>query len=51
MKKNLISGFQSAKNEAKKSFGDDRVFIEKFIVGPSHIEIQILQMNLEIWFI
>ena len=29
--KELISGFQSAKNEAKKSFGDDRVFIEKFI--------------------
>ena len=41
-KKELISGFQSAKNEAKKSFGDDRVFIEKFIVGPRHIEIQIL---------
>ena len=40
--KELISGFQSAKNEAKKSFGDDRVFIEKFIVGPRHIEIQIL---------
>ncbi|PPR15116.1 MAG: Acetyl-/propionyl-coenzyme A carboxylase alpha chain, partial [Alphaproteobacteria bacterium MarineAlpha9_Bin3] len=38
----LKSGFQSAKNEAKKSFGDDRVFIEKFIVGPRHIEIQIL---------
>ena len=38
----LKSGFQSAKNEAQKSFGDDRVFIEKFIVGPRHIEIQIL---------
>ena len=41
-KKELISGFQSAKNEAKKSFGDDRIFIEKFIVRPRHIEIQIL---------
>lgn len=41
-KKELISGFQSAKNEAKKSFGDDRVFIEKFIFRPRHIEIQIL---------
>ena len=41
-KEELKSGFQSAKNEAKKSFGDDRVFIEKFIVGPRHIEIQIL---------
>jgi propionyl-CoA carboxylase alpha chain len=41
-KDELKSGFQSAKNEAKKSFGDDRVFIEKFIVGPRHIEIQIL---------
>ncbi len=38
----LKSGFQSAKNEARKSFGDDRVFIEKFIKGPRHIEIQIL---------
>jgi len=41
-KEELKSGFQSAKNEAQKSFGDDRVFIEKFIVGPRHIEIQIL---------
>ena len=38
----LKSGFQSAKNEAQKSFGDDRIFIEKFIIGPRHIEIQIL---------
>ena len=38
----LKSGYQSAKNEAKNSFGDDRVFIEKFIEGPRHIEIQIL---------
>ncbi len=35
-------GFQSCKNEAKASFGDDRVFIEKFIEEPRHIEIQVL---------
>ena len=38
----LESGFKSAKNEAKHAFGDDRVFIEKFITNPRHIEIQIL---------
>jgi len=35
-------GFNSAKSEARSSFGDDRVFIEKFIVNPRHIEIQVL---------
>lgn len=35
-------GFQSSKNEAKNSFGDDRIFIEKFITQPRHIEIQVL---------
>jgi len=35
-------GFQSAANEARSSFGDDRVFIEKFIEQPRHIEIQVL---------
>jgi len=35
-------GFQSATNEAKSSFADDRVFIEKFITQPRHIEIQVL---------
>ncbi len=35
-------GFQLAKSEAKSSFGDDRVFIEKFIVNPRHIEVQVL---------
>jgi len=35
-------GFQSCRNEAKASFGDDRVFIEKFIEEPRHIEIQVL---------
>ena len=35
-------GFVRAKSEAKSSFGDDRVFIEKFIINPRHIEIQVL---------
>ncbi len=35
-------GFGRATNEAKSSFGDDRVFIEKFIEEPRHIEIQVL---------
>jgi propionyl-CoA carboxylase alpha chain len=35
-------GFTSCVNEAKASFGDDRVFIEKFVEGPHHIEIQII---------
>ncbi len=35
-------GFQLAANEAKSSFGDDRIFIEKFIEQPRHIEIQVL---------
>jgi propionyl-CoA carboxylase alpha chain len=35
-------GFVRAKSEAKSSFGDDRVFIEKFITNPRHIEIQVL---------
>ncbi|PCJ71590.1 MAG: acetyl/propionyl-CoA carboxylase subunit alpha [Rhodobiaceae bacterium] len=38
----VAEGFQSAVNEAKSSFGDDRVFVEKFITDPRHIEIQIL---------
>ncbi len=36
------SGFRSAGNEARASFGDARVFIEKFIEAPRHIEIQVL---------
>ncbi|MDP4032217.1 MAG: acetyl/propionyl/methylcrotonyl-CoA carboxylase subunit alpha [Pseudorhodobacter sp.] len=35
-------GFQSSQNEAAASFGDDRIFIEKFITQPRHIEIQVL---------
>jgi propionyl-CoA carboxylase alpha chain len=40
--KEVAEGFNLAKAEAKSSFGDDRVFIEKFIVDPRHIEIQVL---------
>ena len=41
-KKELSESFNSAVNEAKSSFGDSRVFIEKFIESPRHIEIQIV---------
>ncbi len=37
-----FDGFSSCRNEAKASFGDDRVFIEKFVEEPRHIEIQVL---------
>ena len=40
--KEALEGFTSCTNEAKNSFGDDRVFIEKFVEEPRHIEIQIL---------
>ena len=35
-------GYESSKNEAASSFGDDRIFIEKFVTQPGHIEIQVL---------
>jgi propionyl-CoA carboxylase alpha chain len=38
----VVEGFNRARSEAASSFGDDRVFIEKFIVNPRHIEIQVL---------
>jgi propionyl-CoA carboxylase alpha chain len=38
----VAEGFRLARSEAKSSFGDDRVFIEKFITEPRHIEIQVL---------
>ncbi|MCK1620271.1 acetyl/propionyl/methylcrotonyl-CoA carboxylase subunit alpha [Bradyrhizobium sp. 159] len=41
-KAEVAEGFNLAKAEAKASFGDDRVFVEKFIVDPRHIEIQVL---------
>jgi propionyl-CoA carboxylase alpha chain len=41
-KAEVAEGFARAKSEAKSSFGDDRVFIEKFITDPRHVEIQVL---------
>ncbi len=41
-KDEVRDGFERARSEAKSSFGDDRVFIEKFVVDPRHIEIQVL---------
>jgi propionyl-CoA carboxylase alpha subunit len=38
----VAEGFTRARSEAKSSFGDDRVFIEKFITDPRHVEIQVL---------
>ena len=40
--KEALEGFTSCRNEAKNSFGDDRVFIEKFVEEPRHIEIQLM---------
>jgi len=40
--KEAFDGFTSCRNEARNSFGDDRVFIEKFVEEPRHIEIQVL---------
>ena len=37
-----FDGFSACRNEARNSFGDDRVFIEKFVENPRHIEIQVL---------
>ena len=41
-REDVAEGFARAKSEAQSSFGDDRVFVEKFIVNPRHIEIQVL---------
>jgi propionyl-CoA carboxylase alpha subunit len=41
-KPEVVEGFARARSEARSSFGDDRVFIEKFITDPRHIEIQVL---------
>jgi propionyl-CoA carboxylase alpha chain len=38
----LVQAIQSSQNEAKASFGDDRLFIEKFVTEPRHIEIQVM---------
>ena len=37
-----LEGFTSSRNEARTAFGDERIFIEKFVVNPRHIEIQVL---------
>jgi len=41
-RKDVEEGFPAVKAEAKASFGDDRIFIEKFIESPRHVEIQVL---------
>ena len=41
-RQDVFEGFARAKSEAKSSFGDDRVFVEKFIVNPRHVEIQVI---------
>ncbi len=40
--KEAFEGFTSCRNEARNSFGDDRVFIEKYVEEPRHIEIQVM---------
>ena len=40
--KEAFEGFSSCRNEARNSFGDDRVFVEKFVEEPRHIEIQLI---------
>jgi len=40
--KEAFEGFSSCRNEARNSFGDDRVFIEKYVLEPRHIEIQVV---------
>ena len=41
-RQDVEEGFPAVRSEAKSSFGDDRIFIEKFITSPRHIEIQVL---------
>ena len=41
----LEKEFNEAKNESKKAFGDDKIFIEKYLRGPKHIEVQVLGDN------
>ena len=40
--KEVAEGFASSQSEAKSSFGDDRIFVEKYVEEPRHIEIQVL---------
>lgn len=44
-RRDVEEGFPAVRAEAKGAFGDDRIFIEKFIVNPRHIEIQVLGDN------
>jgi propionyl-CoA carboxylase alpha chain len=41
-RKEVEEGFPAVRAEAKNAFGDDRIFIEKFVTAPRHIEIQVL---------
>ncbi|MBY0447199.1 MAG: acetyl/propionyl/methylcrotonyl-CoA carboxylase subunit alpha [Hyphomonadaceae bacterium] len=41
-RREVLEGFPAVRAEAKNAFGDDRVFIEKFVISPRHIEIQVL---------
>lgn len=41
----LENAFITAKNEAQSAFGNDDVYLEKFVVKPRHVEIQILEIN------
>lgn len=41
----LLKGFHEARNEALNAFGDDTIFLEKYIDGPKHIEVQIMGDN------
>lgn len=41
----LEQEFEEAKNESKKAFGDDKIFIEKYLRGPKHVEVQVLGDN------
>lgn len=43
--KQLVKSFQEAKSEAGKAFGDDTIFLEKYVESPKHIEVQILADN------
>jgi len=40
--KEVLEGFQASRDEAVSSFGDGRIFVEKYIEGPRHIEYQLL---------
>ncbi len=41
-KEDLASALRAVRSEAKSSFGDDRLYLEKFVLGPHHIEVQVL---------